>query len=102
MTDGRAPCQTEAAVGGDQGLPGDLGPHPAITQDELGKHGKDRPASGALHAPDSETTEAHTRIMGVACQRAAAITGRFVMELEANADSPGLGGTISTYLCMSM
>ena len=51
MTDGRAPFQTEAAVSGDQGLPGDLGTHTAITQDELGKHGKDRPASGALNAP---------------------------------------------------
>src|SRR4029450_14107963 len=89
MTDGRAPFQTEAAVGGDQGLPGDIGTHTAITQDELGKHGKDRPASGALNAPDSETTEAHTRIMGVAWQRAAAITGRFVVEVEANGEDEG-------------
>ena len=48
----------------------------------MGRHGEDRSTSGALKAPDGETTQANPNVMGVASQRAAAVTGRFVGELE--------------------
>ena len=69
--------------------PGNIGTHAAITQDKMGQHGKYRSASGALNAPNGEATEANASIMGVASQRAAAITGRFVMELETDGEDEG-------------
>src|SRR5688572_3893745 len=55
----------------------------------MGQHGKDGLASGALNAPDSETTEPNTGIMRVADQTAAAVTGRFVGELKADGEDVG-------------
>src|SRR5262249_18791243 len=51
MADGGTPCQAEAAVGGDQGLSGDLGAHAAIAQDKVRQDGEHRLARGALDAP---------------------------------------------------
>jgi hypothetical protein len=66
MTDGGASLQTETTMGGQQGVASRFGAHAAIAKDELGEHGKDRPASGALNAPNGETAETHTNIMGMA------------------------------------
>lgn len=88
-TYGCTPFQAETTVGGDQGLPSDIGTHTAITQDEMRQHGKDRPASGARNAPDGETAQTHSHIMRVASQRAVAITGRFVMKLETDGEDKG-------------
>ena len=89
MTDGRAPLQTETAMGGHQGLPGHIRAHASIAQDEMRQHGKDRLASRALNAPDGETAEANPDIMGVAGQTATAVTGRFVVELKAQREDEG-------------
>ena len=88
MADSSAPCHAETTLSGDQSLPGDIGTYAAIAQDELGKHGKDRPASGALHAPDGGTAEANASIMRVTRQRAT-ITGRCVSELKAKREDAG-------------
>jgi hypothetical protein len=76
-------------MGGQQGIAGGFGAHLSITQDEMRQHGKDRPASCALNAPNGETAEAYTGIMGVASHRAAAITGRFVVELKTQREDEG-------------
>ena len=84
MADRRAPCQTETAVGGHQGVPSHVGAHRAVAQDEMGQHGKNRLASRALNAPDGQPAQADAHIMGVARQTTAAVTGRFVVELKAD------------------
>jgi hypothetical protein len=89
MADGGASLQTETAMSGQQGVTGRFGAHPAIAKDELGEHSKDRPASGALNAPNGETAQANTSIMGVASQGAAAVTGRFVGELKPEREDEG-------------
>jgi hypothetical protein len=76
-------------MGSDEGLAGDIGSHLAITQEQLGKHGKDGAASGALHTPEGETAEANTSIMGVASQSTAAVTARFRVELKAQREDEG-------------
>jgi len=48
--------------------------------------GLHRPASGALHAPDGKTAEPYTGIMSVAGEGATAVTGRFVLKLEADGE----------------
>ena len=89
MADGGTPCQAEAAVGGDQGLAGDLGAHAAIAQDEVWQDREDRLARGTLDAPDGEAAQAKPGIMGVAGQTAAAATGGLVGQLEADREDKG-------------
>src|SRR5262249_7992859 len=89
MADGGTPCQAEAAVGGDQGLAGDLRAPAAIEQDEVRQHSKHGVARGALDTPDGEITEADTRVMGVPRQTPAAGTGRLVGQLEADREKKG-------------
>jgi len=63
-------------------LPGDIGTHAAVAQDEVRQDREHRFTRGALNAPDGETTQAHSHIMGVTSQPTAAVTGRFVGELK--------------------
>jgi hypothetical protein len=76
-------------VGSDQGLPGYIGTHTAIAQDEVGQHRKDSLARGTLNAPEGEAAEANPSIMGMAGETAAAVTGRFVAELKADGEDKG-------------
>jgi hypothetical protein len=69
-------------MSGQQGIAGRFRPHLTVTQDKMRQNREYRLASGALNAPDGETTEANASIMGVASEGAAAVTGRFVGELE--------------------
>ena len=78
VADHRTPFQTEAAVGGQQGIAGHLGSHLAVAQDEMRQDGEHRFARGALDAPDGETAQADTGIMGVARQAPAAAAGGLV------------------------
>src|SRR5438132_2005422 len=48
----------------------------------MGQHSKDCFAARALNAPDGETAQAHARIMRMASQTTAAVTGRFVCKLK--------------------
>ena len=48
----------------------------------MGQHGEYRFARCALDAPDGETTQAETGIMGVACHVATLTAAGFVEELE--------------------
>jgi len=89
MTDRRAPCQTETAVGGQQSVPGHVGSHLAVAQDEMGQHGKNSLTSRALNAPDGKPLQTDAHIMGVASQTTAAVTGRFVVELQADGEDEG-------------
>ncbi len=89
MANGCRPFQAETAVGGDQGLAGDIGAHAAIAQDEVWQNREYRLTRGALDAPDGETTQPDTGIMGVARQAPALITGRFVLQLEAEGQKEG-------------
>ena len=89
MANGGTPFQAEAAVGGDQGLAGDLGAYAAIAQDEVWQDREDRLARGTLDAPDGEAAQAKPGIMGVAGQTAAAATGGLVGQLEADREDKG-------------
>jgi hypothetical protein len=84
-----APFQTETTVGSDQGLPSHIGTHTAITQDKMRQDCKDGLTRRTLNAPDGETAEANAGIMGVTSQRATAVTGRFVVELQAQREDEG-------------
>jgi len=83
VADHRTPFQTEPAVGGQQGVTGHVRPHRAVAQDEVWQDGEDRLAGGALDAPDGEPTQTDPRVMGVAREAPAAMTGRLVEELKA-------------------
>ena len=89
VADDRAPLQTEAAVGGEQGIAGHIGAHRAVAQDEMGQDGEDRFARGALDAPDGEPAQANPGIMGVARQAPAAAAGGLVGELKAEGEEKG-------------
>src|SRR5215471_7618908 len=89
MADGGTPSQAEAAMGGDQGLAGDIGAHAAIAQDKVRQDGEHRLARGALDAPDGEAIQANPGIMGVTGQTATTRTGRLVGELEADREDEG-------------
>jgi hypothetical protein len=82
MADHGAPLHTEATVGGQQGVAGDLRAHRAIAQDDVGENREHRPTRRALETPDGETTQPDTDIMRVARQAPAAATGRLVCELN--------------------
>jgi len=49
-----APCYAQSTVGGDQRLPGHVGAHAALAQDELGEDRAHRFAGGAWHPPEGE------------------------------------------------
>ena len=70
-------------MGGDQRLPGHVGAHAAIAQDEMGEHCKHRFAGGALHPPDGETTQPETGVMRMARQAPALAAAGLVEELKA-------------------
>src|SRR5262245_6620005 len=89
MADDRAQLQTEAAVSGQQGIPGDLRSHLAVTQDEVRQDCEHRCTRGALDTADGEITQLDTDIMGVACQTPAAATGSRVFELKAKGQEKG-------------
>jgi len=86
----RTPGETKATVGGEEGLPGHVRPHAAVTQDKMGQDGEDGFACGTLNPPDRETTEADTRIMRMTRQASTtAGTGRLMGELEAKSEEKG-------------
>jgi hypothetical protein len=89
MMDHGAQLQTEAPVGGQQGIPGDLRSHLAVPQDEVREDREDGFARGTLDTPDGEPTEADTGVMGVACEAATATTGRLVCQLKAKGEEKG-------------
>ena len=89
MVEDRAQLQTEAAVGGQQRITGDLRSHLAITQDEVRQDREHGFACGALDTPDGETTEPDTHIMGVACETPASATGGHMFELKAKGEDKG-------------
>jgi hypothetical protein len=89
MADRRAQLQAESTVSGQEGITSRIGSHLAVSQDEMGQHGKNGLASRALNAPNRETAKPNAGIMGVAGHRATAITSRFVLELKANGEDEG-------------
>jgi hypothetical protein len=76
-------------VCGQQGIAGDLGAHLAVAQDEMREDCEHRFTRRALDTPNSETTQADTRVMGVTRQAPAPITGGFVFELQAQSEEKG-------------
>jgi hypothetical protein len=76
-------------VGGDQRLPGHVGAHTAIAQDEMGEHREHHFASGALHPPDGEPTQPHTGIVRVARQAATRTAAGLVEELKTRREEEG-------------
>ena len=76
-------------MGGQQGVTGHLRSHRAVAQDEMGQHGEDRFAGGALDAPDGETTQANPRVMGVARQAPTLTAAALVEELKAEGEEKG-------------
>ena len=68
VADHRTPFQTEATLGGNQGIAGHGWLHRSIAQDEVWQDGEYRLAGGALDAPDGEPAQANPRVMGVARQ----------------------------------
>src|SRR5712691_8941501 len=63
--------------------------HLVITQDEVGQDGEHRTTRGAMDAPDDDSTQANTDIMGVARQAPATATGGLVFELKAKGQEKG-------------
>ncbi len=86
MVDDRAQFQTEAAVGGHQGIAGDLRSHLAVAQDEVRQDGEHRFAPRTLDTPDRDSAKTDAHIMGVARQASAPATGRFVFQLKAKSE----------------
>ncbi len=76
-------------MGGQQGITGDLGAHLAVAQDEMREDREHRFTRRALDTPNSETTQADTRVMGVTRQAPAPITSGFVFELQAKSEEKG-------------
>src|SRR5205807_6713 len=89
VTDHRTPFQAEPTMGGNQGLPSALGAHAAVAQDEMGQDSEHGFTRSTLHAPDGETAQSNSGIMGVTGQTTTAVTGRLVCELEANREDEG-------------
>ncbi len=84
-----AQLQTETAVCGQQGIPGDLWTHLAVAQDKMRQDGEHRTTRGALDPPDGDATQADTGIMRVARQASTAVTGRLVCQLKAKGQEKG-------------
>jgi hypothetical protein len=76
-------------MSGQQGISGRFGSHRAVPQDAMGQHGKHGLTVRALNAPDGETAEPNSDIMGVTGQTPAAVTGRFVDELKTQGEDEG-------------
>ena len=79
----RTQRQTEATVRRSQRITGDLRPHLAIAQDEVGQDGEHRMTRRALETPDGHSTQAHAERMRVARQASATTTPRLVCQLKA-------------------
>src|SRR5262252_8756086 len=86
MIEHGAQLQTEAAVRGQQGIPGHLWTHLAVAQDKMRQDGEHRTTRGALDPPDGDATQADTGIMRVARQAPTAVTGRLVKALKAEGE----------------
>ena len=89
IPDHGAPCSAHSTVGGDQRLPGHVGAHAAIAQDEMGEDREHRLAGGALHPPDGETTQPNTGIVGVARQAATCAAASLMEELKTRREEEG-------------
>src|SRR5262249_59252059 len=66
MADDRTPLPTEAPMGGQQGVAGDVGRHRAVAQDDRRQDGEDRFTPRTLDAPEGETAQPDPAVIGVA------------------------------------
>src|SRR5262249_31187628 len=89
MVEHGAPLQTETAVRGQQGIPGDLWTHLTVAQDKMRQDGEHRTTRGALDAPNGDAPQADTGIMRVARQASTAVAGRLVCQLKAKGEEKG-------------
>lgn len=89
MAADRTALYTEAAVGGQQDIAGDLGSHLAVAQDEVWQDREYGLARGALDPPDHEPTQPDTGIVRVARQAVPGVAARFVEELKAEGEEKG-------------
>src|SRR4029453_19552940 len=86
MIEHRTEFQTEAPMGGQEGIARDLGSYLAIAQDEVRQHGEDGFTRRALEPPDRAPTHTETDIMRVAGETPAPVTGGLVCELKAQGE----------------
>jgi hypothetical protein len=89
MADDRGQLQTEATVGGQQGIARHVWAHLAVAQDEMRQDRKHGFACRALYPPDGDPTQADTHIMRMARQGSPSVTGRLVLELKAKRQHEG-------------
>src|SRR4029453_18653872 len=89
MMDHRTELQTEAPMGGQQGIAGHFGAHLAIAHDEMWQDRENRAARGALDPPDGDPAQTDPYIMGVARQAPAPATDGFVFQLKAEGHDEG-------------
>jgi len=72
-----------------EGVAGHLRRHLTIPQDEVGEDGEHGPTGGALEPPDGDPTQPDAHIMRMTRQAPSPITGRLVLELEAEGEKKG-------------
>jgi hypothetical protein len=89
MADDRAPLQTEAPMHGQHSVAGYIRMHLAIAQDEVGEDHKHCSTPGALETPDRDAAQTGPHIMQMTRQASSPITGRLVLELEAEGQEEG-------------
>jgi hypothetical protein len=76
-------------MGGHQGISSDLRSHLPIAKDEVGEDRKHRSTPRALETPDRDGGQTDPHIMRRTCQASSPITGRLVLELEAEGQEEG-------------
>src|SRR5215831_8110872 len=82
MAHDSAQLSTEAPMGSQERITGNLRAHAAIAQDKVRQDREDRFTRRTLESPDGEPTQPDTHIMGVAGQAPAATTARVMGELK--------------------
>jgi len=68
------------------GITGYIRAHLAIAQDAMGQDGQHRCARRALYPPDGHPTQTETDLRRMPRQASAAVTGRLVLQLEAEGE----------------
>jgi hypothetical protein len=89
MAEDGAQLQTEATMGGHQGIASDLGSHLALAPDEMRQDGEHGFVRRALDAPAGDSTHTDAHIMRVAGQAPAAATARLIFGLKAKGEEKG-------------
>lgn len=74
---------------GQQGITSHVGAHRTIAQDEMRQDREDGFTPRTLDAPDGDSAQTDTDVMGVAGQAPAAATGVLVHELQADGQDKG-------------